>query len=94
VLSALRSRGVELIVLDHTPERLALQIGTNANAVLAIEVSDPDRRAFAVSYPALRPGTNRRRHVEQVHSEGVVVEGVLWIARQLAEHGAVTSEFR
>jgi hypothetical protein len=89
LLRKLRSTGVDVRVLDHSSTRLALQIGANEDAVLAIEVSDPVRPAFAVTYPAQK----RHRSVDSVYREGVLIDGILWIANQLAEHGFVPPEF-
>lgn len=93
LIETLRGAGIDARVLKTRPGWVALQIGDGEDAVLAVELSDPTRPAFAVSYPAVRTGAKRRGEVETVHREGLVAEGVLWIARQLAEHGAVPREF-
>jgi hypothetical protein len=97
LIEDLRTAGIDARGLEVRPGFVALQIGDDEDAVLGVEVSDPARPAFAVSYPAvkagMKPGANRRGQVETVHREGVLFDGVLWIARQLAAHGAVRPEY-
>jgi hypothetical protein len=93
LIEDLRTAGIDARGLEVRPGFVALQIGDDEDAVLGVEVSDPARPAFAVSYPAVKAGANRRGQVETVHREGVLFEGVLWIARQLAAHGAVRPEY-
>jgi hypothetical protein len=91
VLRALKGSGVPLTVLRSAPD-LALQIGDDENAVMAIALRDPARPSFDVSYPAVRRKRSGDRRVDTVHSSGVLVPAIVWIARQLLEHGSVHPE--
>jgi hypothetical protein len=87
------SFGALIHVLPSDEDSLNLRIGSSGAALVSLLVTDPDRPSFAVSYPALKVKRNGRRHVQRVHANGVLIEGIEWIVQQLAEHGVVRPEF-
>jgi hypothetical protein len=84
---------VALHVLEQREDRLTLQVGTEADAVVGVQVADPGRPSFRLSYPELKVKRNGERRVTISCSEGAVKQGVEWVIRQVAAHGAVWPEF-
>jgi len=95
LLVRLRSRfGAAAAVLQVDDESMSLRLGRNEDAILGIRIADPDRPSFRVSYPALKTkrGGRGRDHVHLAGVDGVLAEGVEWIADQLLQHGVVKPE--
>jgi hypothetical protein len=94
LVARLRSSfGDSVRVLEKEAARITLQIGSSEDAIMGLQVKDPSRPSFAVSYPALAIKRDGSRHVQDVSRDGVVFEGVNWIVGQLVQHGVVPPEF-
>ena len=81
-------------LVRQAEDSLTMQVGTAEDALLSLEVSDPDRPAFRISYPERRGKRSGRYHMVVTFMDGALRPGVAWVARQLADHGAVTPEFK
>jgi hypothetical protein len=95
LLAALRQSlgsSVALHVLEWGEDRLTLQIGTDADAVVGVQVADPGRPSFRLSYPELKVKRNGERRLTTSCFEGAVQQGVEWVICQVAAHGAVRPE--
>lgn len=79
-------------VVERTDDRLTLQVGERSESVIALAIKDPYRPMFHVSYPLLTVKKDGSKHVGDCDSD-CVIDGVEWIARQLAQHGVVMPEF-
>jgi hypothetical protein len=94
LLAQLRSRvGNSVRVLEEGSGRLTLQIGPDETAILGVRVHDPSRPSFSVSYPKRKFKSDGSRVVQDVVGDGLLMQGVEWIAHQLAKHGVVPPEF-
>jgi hypothetical protein len=94
VLNRLRSICDEPVtLLDDAADRLLLQIGRDTRAQLGLSVHDPVRPTFAISYPSLSVRRNGDRVIQVAGANNVLLEGVEWAAKQLAQHGVVRPEF-
>src|SRR5262245_60816282 len=96
LLAAMRlslGSSVAFHVLEQQDDRLTLQVGSEAEAVVGVQVADPGKPSFRLSYPELKVKRNGERRVTISCSQGAVQQGVEWVVRQVAEHGAVQPEF-
>lgn len=84
---------VGLHVLEQREDRLTLQVGSEPDAVVGVQVADPAKPSFRLSYPELKVKRNGERRVTITCFEGAVQGGVEWVIRQLATHRAVWPEF-
>ena len=82
-----------LHVLERREDCVTIQVGPEADAVVGVQVSDPKRPSFRISYPELHVKRNGDRHVSTTNSNGVLQQGVEWIVGQVAQHGAVRPEY-
>jgi hypothetical protein len=96
LLAALRQSlgsSVALHVLEQREDRLTLQVGNQADAVVGVQVADPVKPSFRLSYPELKVKRNGERRITISCFEGAVQQGVESVVRQLAAHGAVWPQF-
>jgi len=96
MLAAMRQSlgsSVALHVLEQREDRLTLQVGNEADAVVGVQVADPGKPSFRLSYPELKVKRNGERRVAITCFEGAMQGGVEWAIRQVAAHGAVRPEF-
>jgi hypothetical protein len=84
---------VALHVLEQREDSLTLQVGTRSDAVVGVQISDPEKPLFRLSYPELKVKRNGERRVTVTCFEGAGQGGVEWVIRQVAAHGAVWPEF-
>jgi hypothetical protein len=84
---------VALHVLEQREDCLTLRVGREADAVVGVQVTDPGKPSFRLSYPELTVKRNGERRVTVTCFEGAAQQGVEWVIRQVADHGAVWPEF-
>ena len=83
------SYGSRFSVLEESPDRFSVRLGTAEEAVVGVFVSDPERPSFRVSYAELRIRRNGRRQIVDVTRDNVLEQGVAWIVKKVAKHGYV-----
>src|SRR5689334_22322628 len=96
LLAALRQSlgsSVALHVLEQRQDSLTLRVGSEGDAVVGIQVADPGRPSFRLSYPELKVKRNGERRVTITCLQGAVQQGVEAVINQVAAHGAVWPEF-
>ena len=73
-------------------ERVDLRLGTSDDAVITVRCTDPSRPSYHVAYPAVAVKRDGSRYVLEQAVDGVLRDGIVWIARQLLENGFVKPE--
>ena len=84
---------VVLHVLEQQEDCLTLQVGSEVDAVVGVQIADPGKPSFRLSYPELKVKRNGERRITISCFEGALQQGVEWVIRQVAAHGAVSPEF-
>ncbi len=90
VVDQLRAR-YRVETLDAAGERATVRFPEYPDAILGIGLQGQSR--LRVTYPKVVAKPSGEYHEVEVTSEGVLPEGLYWIAGQLARHGRVIPEF-
>jgi hypothetical protein len=72
---------------------LLVQCIDDDDASVCISVDDPARPSFAIGYPAFDSDARSWGDLRQRDSNGVLLDGLLWIAGRVLRDGAVLPEF-
>ncbi len=94
-VAGLRSRvkSIPFQIMVKESDRIVLQVGSNTEAVMVLNVCDPDKPSFNVSYPKLKIKKDGEQRTQEVESKDCLDAGAEWIFEQLAKYGAVVPEY-
>lgn len=70
-----------------------LIISTDSDRNVRVDIDDPGRPSFVVSYPALPSDAASWKDLREVVAKGVLIQGVEWLVKGFVENGAVLPEF-
>ena len=91
--TAIKSALGHAVHVVPTESCLALRFTRFESALVIVRVQDTARPSFHVTYPCLKPHHSSLSQAQDVDASGTLIEGVLGIARAVAEHGVVLPEF-
>lgn len=82
----------QMAVLSMSDSDCTIQLGRSEDAIISITLCDPLRPTFSATYPALMSRRDGSESIREQTSEGILAEGVAWIARKVFRFGFVPPE--
>jgi hypothetical protein len=82
----------QMAVLSMSDTDCTIQLGRSEDAIISITLCDPVRPTFSATYPALTSRRDGSESIREQTSEGILAEGVAWIARKVFRFGFVPPE--
>ncbi len=80
------------MITDQGPNFMTLQVGSSAEASVAISIHDPTIPTFSVTSPKLCSGRKGGSKVVEDTSTGILSAGVVWTVRKVFRFGFVPPE--
>ena len=79
----------QMAVLSMSDSDCTIQLGRSEDAIISITLCDPSRPTFSITYPALTFRRDGSESIGEQASDGILADGVAWIARKVFRFGFV-----
>jgi hypothetical protein len=82
----------QMAVLSRSDSDCTIQLGRSEDAIISITLCDPIRPTFSITYPLLTFRRDGSESIRELTAEGILAEGVAWVARKVFRFGFVPPE--